>query len=118
MREVIGVYIRCWMKNKVHSKVFQKCELYLTLEDLGPELLEKVNYHHKRKHQQHLPIIERGIAEGLIIDVPPMYITMIAAGMLQGVTQMVTENHFDLQIDDAEGLFQVIENVLIKGFTR
>ncbi len=106
------------MKNKSNNRIFQQCMRLFTPENLGPELLEKVKYHHKLKHEQHLPLIQKAIDEGVIIDVPPEYVIMIGAGLLQGVAEMLAEDHFEMEIDDPEQLFEIIETVLVKGFLK
>ena len=119
-REIIRVYINNWIKNKSAHQIFQKCMNHLTMENLGPKILEKVHYHHKRKHQQHIPLIKKAMEDGLLMDAAPEYIILIVSGLLQGISALLAEDHFDNQhiFDDPDGLFSFIEKFVIKGLTK
>ncbi len=123
LQQVIRVYINFWLNDPVKHKIFRKCMHSITPENLGPKLLNKVTRYHRQKHYQHFDLIQKSINEGLLIDLPPVYITLVAAGLMSGVAEMLAENHFELKTDaqteiDSEILSKTIETVLLTGLLK
>lgn len=123
LRQVIRIYIKCWLKEPDKHRVFHQCIHNMTIENLGPGLLAKVKRYYREKLMQHYPLFQKAIDEGLLVDLPPTYLVMVGAGLMSGVAELLAEDHLDLKLGDQEAidpelLYQTIENVLINGLTK
>lgn len=118
INQIFEIYIKHWFRDQEHSKVYNQCLNHLTLENLSPVFLEKVKNAFLKQHQFHFPMLEKAIADGIIIDADPFHITMIVYGVLEGLSNTMTSNYFGQQVQNQDRLFDLMKQVLLNGFLK
>ncbi len=124
-QQLIRVHLNFWLTDLDKHRVVHTCMNHLTMENLGPKLLKKVQDYGCIKHLQHYPLIEQAKKEGMLIDIPAEYAMLIAGGLMTGVADILADDNIDLKIGginrndiDYDLLYQAIETVLINGLMK
>ncbi len=115
LRIVLRIGLKYWVRENENNKVFHDCLHHLTLENLSGKMLEKVTYHHDKYHDQYLQLLKKAKDEDILINVQPEYLFLVTEGLMAGVGKTLMSNHDAV---DPEILYQVIEDLLMKGFLK
>ncbi|MBF0236441.1 MAG: TetR/AcrR family transcriptional regulator [SAR324 cluster bacterium] len=118
LRQLYERYIQFYFENPVAYKILRSCEKRGGLDQLKPETLEKF----KAQRDASLGILEnllqRGIEEGVLINVPVSYLSCAGLALAHGAIEMMTAQYFEGKISDWTNFFSFLGDVLIRSHTH
>jgi AcrR family transcriptional regulator len=113
-RRMIRIVWDKFIDNPEQYYLLNKCERIVATQNLTPEIAEKV----MAKHNVTMALVEklfsRGIKEGIIRDEPIENLYTVGYGVIAGTIDIMQ----DTKVEDPEKLYELMENVIIKGMMR
>ncbi len=114
LKQLIRVVWDKFMSDPAGYYLLSKCEHILAMEQLSPEIAERVNRKHEYAMQFVDGLLGRGIKEGIIRDEPIEHLYLIGYGLIIGTIDLMQ----DTEIEDPERLYALMESVIIKGMMK
>ncbi|MBU1342225.1 MAG: TetR/AcrR family transcriptional regulator [Proteobacteria bacterium] len=94
--------------------VYRKCDQLLLMDDMPPEVLLKFSQQSNGKTEYIRKLIKKAVDEQIFKDASVDNFSAVVIGLFQGVLDLVLSG----EIKPSEELYQLVENMVFKGFMR
>lgn len=113
-RRLIRIVWNKFIDNPEQYYLLNKCERIVFMENLSPEIAEKLMTKHNTTMGFVEQLFRRGIQEGILRDEPIENLYTVGYGVIAGTIDVMQ----DTQVADTEKLYALMENVIIKGMMK
>ena len=114
IRQLIRLVWEKFIEDQRGYYILKKCEDVLATEELSPEVAKKLQCKHDMVHSAANAVIARATAEGLMAEAPADHLFIVGYGAIMGVIELMNCQ----PVEDKERLYQLMENMVIKGLMR
>ncbi len=94
--------------------VYRKCDQMLLMDDMTPEVLEDFTKQHTLKNEFIRGLCKRAIDEQIFRDESVDNLVAAAMGIFSGIFDTILAG----EIKPSEELYQIVEDMIFKGFMR
>jgi len=94
--------------------VYRKCDQLLRMDDMAPEVLIQFEKQSNMKNQFIKSLIQKAIDEQIFKDESADNLVAVSVGLFQGVFDSILAG----EIRPSEELYNLLENMILKGFMR
>lgn len=94
--------------------VYRKCDQFLVLDDISPDVMAQFDRHKILKNQYIRSLMQRAVDEQIFRDGDIDNFVAAAMGLYYGVFDTILEG----EVEPSDELYNLIENMIFKGFIR
>lgn len=94
--------------------VYRQCDQLLFMKGLSPGVRERFEAQNEKRNAFIKSMIQKGIDEEIFMDESLENLSALAIGLFRGVFDLVLQG----DVNPTEELYQLLENMIFKGFIR
>lgn len=94
--------------------VYRKCDQLLLMDEMAPEVLMEFTQQHRLKNEFIKGLVQRGIDEQIFKDGAVENFVAAAVGLFSGVFDTILAG----EVRPSEELYELLQNMVFKGFMR
>lgn len=114
LKKTMRVFWDMHVKDMRKFAVYRKCDHLLLMDDMAPEVLMQFQKQHQMKNELIRTMVQKAIDEQIFREESVDNLVAAAVGLFSGVFDSILAG----EVKPSEALYNIIENMIFKGFMR